>query len=87
MRITIFLAVLLLANADAGIAAAQTSVSNLAKPPAAAVHFTILSTAGKHGESTRWTTPDGIQMGRDTSLSAPGVPCREHPPGLYRSIA
>jgi hypothetical protein len=65
MRITIVLAVLLLANADAAVAA-QTSVPNLAKPPAAAVHFTILSTAGKHGESTRWTTPDGIQMGRES---------------------
>jgi len=47
MRKTIVLAALLLAHAAATIAAAQTSVPNLAKPPAAAVHFTILSTAGR----------------------------------------
>jgi hypothetical protein len=62
MRITILLAALLLTTA----AAAQTSVPNLAKSPAAALHFTVLSTAGKHGESTRWTTPDGIRMGRES---------------------
>jgi Amidohydrolase family len=65
MRITIILAALLFAHAAAATAA-QTPVSNLAKPPAAALHFTVLSTAGKHGESTRWTTPDGIRMGRES---------------------
>jgi hypothetical protein len=58
------LAALLLAE----IAAAQTSVQKLAKPPAAALHFTVISTAGKHGESTRWTTSDGIRMGRESFL-------------------
>ena len=66
MRITIVLAALLLAHAEAAIAAAQTPVADLAKPPAAALHFTVLSTAGKHGESTRWTTPDGMRMGRES---------------------
>ncbi len=62
MRTTIVLAALLLAE----IAAAQTSVQNLAKPPATALHFTVISTAGKHGESTRWMTSDGIRMGRES---------------------
>src|SRR5882724_90340 len=65
MRKTIVLVVLLLAHAEATIAA-PASVASLAKPPAAALHFTILSTAGRHGESMRWTTPDGIRMGRES---------------------
>jgi len=64
MRTTIVLAASLLAE----IAAAQTSVQSLAKPPAAALHFTIISTAGKHGESARWTTSEGIRMGRESFL-------------------
>ncbi len=68
MRITTVLGSLLLAHAAASIAATQTSVADLAKPPSTAQHFTILSTAGKHGESTRWTTPDGTRMGRESLL-------------------
>jgi len=64
MRTIIVLAASLLA----GLAAAQTSVQSLAKPPAAALRFTIISTAGKHGESARWTTSDGIRMGRESFL-------------------
>lgn len=66
MRITIVVAALLLAHAAAAAGLPQTSVRDLAKPPAAALHFTVLSTAGTHGESTRWTTPDGIRMGRES---------------------
>lgn len=62
MRITTILAWLLLAQA----AAAQTPVADLAIPPAAALHFTIVSTAGKHGESSRWSTAEGIHMGRES---------------------
>ena len=62
MRTTIVLALLL----PAEIAAAQTSVQSLAKPPAAAVHFTVMSTGGRHGDSARWTTSDGIRMGRES---------------------
>jgi len=58
----------LAASLLAEIAAAQTSVQSLAKPPAAALHFTIISTAGKHGESARWTTSEGIRMGRESFL-------------------
>jgi imidazolonepropionase-like amidohydrolase len=51
-----------------GVAVAQTPVAELATPPATAQHFTIMSVAGKHGESTRWSTPDGIHMGRESLL-------------------
>lgn len=43
-----------------------TPVEQLAKPPADAQHFTVLSTAGKHGESTRWVTAEGVRMGRES---------------------
>lgn len=66
MRKTIVLAAVLLVHAVAAVGAGQTSVPNLAKPPASALHFTILSTAGKHGESTRWTAADGVLMGRES---------------------
>lgn len=49
-------------------AMAQTPVQDLAKPPPEAERFTILSTAGKHGESTRWTSPAGVRMGRESLL-------------------
>ncbi|MGB6309686.1 MAG: amidohydrolase family protein [Steroidobacteraceae bacterium] len=64
MKIAIILASLLLVQT----AAAQPSTANLARPPAAALHFTILSTAGRHGDSTRWTTADGIRMGRESMV-------------------
>jgi hypothetical protein len=47
MRITIVVAALLLAHGAAAADLPQTSVRDLAKPPAAAQHFTVLSTAGK----------------------------------------
>jgi imidazolonepropionase-like amidohydrolase len=49
-------------------ALADTKVEDLAKPPAGARHFTILSSAGKHGESAIWLTPDGVLMGRESLL-------------------
>ena len=39
--------------------AAQTPKEQLATPPANARHYTITSTAGKHGDIWSWTTPDG----------------------------
>jgi len=47
-------------------ALAQVPADKLAKPPANARHFTIQSTAGKHGDSWIWTAPDGTLMGRET---------------------
>jgi hypothetical protein len=49
-------------------APAPTPVQELAKPPADAQYFTVLSTAGKHGESTRWVTAEGVRMGRESIL-------------------
>src|SRR5579859_3910733 len=40
----------------------------LATPPANAQRFTIMSTAGKHGTSARWTAADGARMGRESLL-------------------
>lgn len=45
---------------------AQVPPSDLAKPPATAQQYTIVSTAGPHGESWRWTTPDGTRMSRES---------------------
>ena len=59
-------AVLLFAAATA--AAAQTPTADLAKPPANATTFTILSTAGVHGHAAFWTAPDGSRMSRDSIL-------------------
>jgi imidazolonepropionase-like amidohydrolase len=44
----------------------QVQPSELAKPPANARHFTILSTGGKHGDSWMWIAPDGARMGRES---------------------
>src|ERR1019366_6957749 len=62
MRITIVLAAVVLVQT----AAAQTPVAALATPASYAQHFTVMSTAGKHGESTRWTTPEGVRLGRES---------------------
>lgn len=67
MKLVTLLAGLLLAHS----AAAQTSaphiaVADLAKPPATAEHFTVVSSAGKHGESSSWVAADGTRMGRES---------------------
>jgi len=40
----------------------------LAKPPANAERFTIMSTTSHHGTSARWTMPDGTRMGRESMV-------------------
>jgi imidazolonepropionase-like amidohydrolase len=45
-----------------------TPTAQLAKPPANAQRFTIMSTAGRHGTSERWTSADGAHMGRESIL-------------------
>jgi len=52
------LAALLSACASAAIAD-PTPKEQLLKPPAGARHYTISSTAGKHGDVWSWTMPDG----------------------------
>jgi imidazolonepropionase-like amidohydrolase len=62
MKTTIFSALAFLAYT----AAAQTPVGDLAQPPTTALRFTVISAAGKHGESSRWITPAGVRMGRES---------------------
>ena len=47
---------------------AQVPADQLARPPADAQAFTILSTAGTHGNSTIWTAGDGSHMSRESIL-------------------
>jgi hypothetical protein len=43
----------------AAVAGAPTPKEQLLKPPADAVHYVVVSDAGKHGDQWRWTLPDG----------------------------
>jgi imidazolonepropionase-like amidohydrolase len=45
---------------------AQTPLKDLAVPPPDAERFSIISTAGKHGDSARWTTAGGNHLGRES---------------------
>ena len=45
---------------------AQTPTAELAKPPADARHWVILSTGGKHGDAWAWTAPDGTRKSRES---------------------
>ena len=47
---------------------AQVPVDQLAKAPANAQKFSILSTAGTHGNAAIWTEADGRQMSRESIL-------------------
>lgn len=49
---------------SAGAAMAQVPADQLAKPPADAQVFSIVSTAGRHGTAWKWTAPDGTLMAR-----------------------
>ena len=49
-------------------AQADVGVKDLAVPPKDAEHFAILSSAGRHGQSTRWVTRAGVHMGRESLL-------------------
>lgn len=62
-RVRSALVVALLASAST---TAQVPVAELAKPPAGARHFLIMSTGGKHGDSWAWTMPDGTRMSRES---------------------
>ncbi|MFO1413905.1 MAG: amidohydrolase family protein [Burkholderiales bacterium] len=48
----------------AASAPAQVPVAQLAVPPADAQAFSIVSTGGRHGTASLWTTADGTLMGR-----------------------
>ena len=47
-------------------ATAQTPVADLAKPPASARHYVIVSTGGKHGDSYVWAEADGTRRARES---------------------
>lgn len=49
---------------SAAMSWAQTPVDQLARPPADAKRYVIMSTAGKHGEASEWTAPDGTRWAR-----------------------
>lgn len=71
MRILVLSALLcacLGAGAPSAARAAPTPVTELAHAPPDAQRFTILSTAGRHGESTRWTDTKGQHWGRESIL-------------------
>src|SRR5258708_5629735 len=53
-------------TASVAAAFAQVPAAELAKPPAAARHFVIQSTGGKHGDSWSWLAADGARMGRES---------------------
>jgi imidazolonepropionase-like amidohydrolase len=61
-------AVALIALALVPSTRAQTATANLAQPPANAESWVIRSTAGPHGHSWRWTTPDGAHWSRESIL-------------------
>jgi hypothetical protein len=64
------LAALLAASAPAALAA-PVPKEQLMTPPAGARHYTISSTAGKHGDVWSWTLPDG-RMAYRMSMSLRG---------------
>jgi imidazolonepropionase-like amidohydrolase len=47
---------------------AQVSIDQLAKPPAGAQTFSIVSTAGLHGKAALWVESDGRRMSRESLL-------------------
>lgn len=47
-------------------ALAQPTVDQLAKPPADAQRYVIMSQGGVHGHSAMWTAPDGARVSRDS---------------------
>lgn len=60
------LALLALLGSASIVHATPASLADLAKPPTDAQNLTIMSSAGVHGHSARWTTPDGQHMGRES---------------------
>lgn len=49
-------------------ARAQVATSDLVTAPANAETWAIVSTAGRHGTSQRWVTPDGVHWSRESIL-------------------
>ncbi len=68
MKSSFALVFALIALVAAAPASAETKVEDLLKPPADAIHYSIVSSAGKHGDSTRWFAADGQEMGRESMV-------------------
>src|SRR5436305_3165857 len=66
IRLTLSLATILLV--PCGEIRAQATVEQLAKPPADAAVYTVLSTSGTNGKSYAWVTSDGTRMSRESIL-------------------
>ncbi len=66
MRLAIFSFVVMAVLPSA--LAQPAKVADLAKPPANALEYSIISTVGTHGHSYCWTGPDGTRYGRETLL-------------------
>ncbi len=58
----------LFASASTAAFAAPTPKDQLLVPPADAVHYVVVSTAGKHGDEYAWTLPDGRRAFRESIL-------------------
>jgi imidazolonepropionase-like amidohydrolase len=65
IRLLLACAVVLL---GASLARAQVPADELARPPADARRFAIISSAGKHGTAAIWTAPDGMVWSRESIL-------------------
>jgi len=63
MRVALILGLVLCASSAL---ADPAQLADLAKPPADAVQFSIVSSGGQHGHSARWIMPDGTHMGRES---------------------
>ena len=59
MSVRSLLIALSLAVSPAALSAAPVPKEQLLKPPADAVHYVVVSDAGKHGDQWRWELPDG----------------------------
>ena len=62
------LVALYLAVSPAALAAAPVPKEQLLVPPANAIHYVVVSEAGKHGDEWRWTLPDGSIAYRESIL-------------------
>lgn len=66
MRLAIFFSAFIIAVPI--VTATPVQAGDLLAPPPDAQQFTIMSTAGVHGHSARWTGPDGTRFGRESLL-------------------
>ena len=58
----------LFASCASAAIAEPTPKEQLLVPPADAIHYVIVSSAGKHGDSYTWTLPDGRTAYRESIL-------------------